>query len=51
MDEWELEEYIKAIDELERRELKDHGLLEQIRDEDGIRVPGCFYTLPAPFDV
>jgi hypothetical protein len=48
MDEWELEEYLAAIDEIERRVLKNEDLVEQIRDEDGIRVPGCFFVRPAP---
>ena len=50
MDEEEYLEYINAIDEIERRELKDGNLMEQIRDEDGARVPGCFFVKPAPFE-
>ena len=50
MDEIELEIYLNAINEIERRELSDAGLWESCRDEDGYAVPGCFYVKPAPFE-
>jgi len=50
MDEWELEEYLAAIDEIERRVLKNEDLVEQIRDEHGFKVPGCYVVRPAPFE-
>jgi len=54
MDETEYQEYIDAIDAVERRDRErfetNGALTEQIRDEDGFRVPGCFYVKPAPFE-
>jgi hypothetical protein len=54
MDEEELEEYLAAIDRLDSRintRERDSSVLEQLRDEDGYRVPGCFHTRPANIDV
>ena len=55
MDEDEYEGYldsIDAIDPLLRTELDDPimtgSLIQQLRDEDGNRVDGCYWTPPAP---
>jgi len=58
MDEEELEQYLELIDEQERRELWRlnelepaeirETLIDQLRDEDGMRVPGCYRINPAP---
>ena len=49
MDEDEYEEYCRAIDWLDtRQDSPDLNTLvqEQLRDEEGIRVPGCYVALP-----
>jgi hypothetical protein len=52
MDEDEYEEWLYQIDLIEQKQLaKEFGepdLLEQLRDENGFRVPGCYRVLPAP---
>jgi hypothetical protein len=52
MDEDEYDDYLYQIDLIEQRKLgqerKDCALWDQLRDEDGIRVPGCHRVLPAP---
>lgn len=50
MDEDEYDQLLRQIDALEQ-DARDQDLIEQCRDEDGLRVPGCYYVLPAPFDV
>jgi hypothetical protein len=47
MDEWEYEQYLNAISEIEQQAYEEQRLIEQIRDEDGLRVPGCYYVKPA----
>jgi len=47
MDEEEYEFYLTQIDELERKAYEEERLIEQCRDEDGIRVPGCYFVKPA----
>ena len=48
MDEKELEEYLRQIDKVESVRMGDDALLDQLRDEEGIGVPGCYRTLPIP---
>jgi hypothetical protein len=54
MDEEELDEYQKLIDLIEDRriirEIAESELLEQMRDEEYMRVPGCYRVLPAPVE-
>jgi hypothetical protein len=53
MDELEYENYLAAIDRLDSRAFvweREESVLEQLRDEDGYRVPGCFHTRPANID-
>lgn len=47
MDEEELLEYLHAIDALEGY-YQSGSLVADALDEDGYRVPGCTYILPAP---
>lgn len=54
MDEDELDVYLDAIDLMDpllRAEVSDRDnvrLHEQLRDDDGHRVPGCYRVRPAP---
>ena len=52
MDELEYEDWLYQIDLVEQKELAqermDARVYDQIRDEDGFRVPGCHRVLPAP---
>jgi len=52
MDESELEEYLELIDQVEQKELErihtQELLVDQLRDEHGFRVPGCYRVPPAP---
>ena len=53
MDETELQAYLDAIDKLDTRftvRENDGYVLEQLRDELGYRVDGCFYTKPSQTD-
>jgi hypothetical protein len=49
MDEEELEIYLNMIDQIERDDIKkrERPLREQLRDENGYRVPGCYRISPA----
>ena len=52
IDEEELQAYLDAIDNLDSR-IEVRGpdafdILEQLRDEYGYRVPGCYYTRSVP---
>ena len=47
MDKEAYELYLNAINEIEQRVYQESRLIEQIRDEDGIRVAGCFFVKPA----
>ena len=53
VDEDELELYLDAIDELDDRlqttNKQDYSetVSEQLRDEHGFRVPGCYRTAPS----
>ena len=51
MDESQYEAYLLAIDQLDGRlgpmdPDRDVILIEQMRDGDGIRVPGCYRKMP-----
>lgn len=48
MDEEELEEYLRQIERL--RDYEDSPLREQLVDEEGYAVPGCFRVVPAPVE-
>ena len=54
MDEHELDEYLSSIDFLDTRlgaRAPDDGddlQLEYLRDERGIRMPGCYRVRPTP---
>ena len=50
MDEEEYEDYLNQIDNMRwgTNELEHDSLQEQLRDEQGYRVPGCYRTRPAP---
>ena len=51
MDEIEYLQYLDEIDRLDRRIVDDkspYDILEQLRTEDGFRVPGCYHIKPAP---
>ena len=49
MSEEELQDYLDAIDNIDRRRMAENReLQEPCRDDDGYVVPGCSYTLPAP---
>lgn len=52
LDELEYEDWLYQIDLVEQKELAqermDARVYEQIRDEDGFRVPGCHRVLPVP---
>lgn len=48
MDEYELDEYLRAIDALEQGARENRDLVEPCRDEYGRVIPGCSYKLPAP---
>ena len=52
MDEMELEEYLDAIDRLDSRigadDKSPYDITEQLRDERGDRVEGCYVMRPAP---
>lgn len=50
MDEEEYEVYLRMIDEYQHRDMGDELITEQLRDEDGIRVDGCYRVLPAPVE-
>ena len=46
VNEEEYEEYLNQIDGMHEQ---DHApLREQLRDEDGNQVPGCYRIIPAP---
>ena len=47
MDEEELEEYMCQVFGIERYEYEPNELLNQLRDEDGFRVDGCYSVIPA----
>jgi len=47
MDEDEYEDYMHAIERLQYSDPQHQELTEQLRDEDGFRVEGCYVTLPA----
>ena len=48
MDEDEYEDYLNQIDNIQANELEYEALQEQLRDEHGHRVSGCYRTRPAP---
>lgn len=52
MDEEEYEKYLDQIDNLDAlingRAEEPTYIQDQLRDQDGIRVPGCYRTVPAP---
>ena len=51
MDEQEYQQYMEDIERLARHYIDDkspYDILEQLRDEEGERVPGCYYTRPSP---
>jgi len=48
MDEDEYEEYLRQISDLRESEVfRDHSR-EQLRDEEGLRVQGCYVVRPKP---
>ena len=56
MDPEEYESYLDQIDAMDpllrgRSEIDENeSLCEQLRDEHGLRVPGCYRVLPAYFE-
>ena len=50
MDETEYYEYLCQIDDMTwgANELENGPLQEQLRDENGYRIEGCYRTNPAP---
>ena len=51
MDEDQYESYLLAIDRLDKRlgpvdPDRETSVIEQMRDEDGFRVPGCYRRMP-----
>ena len=48
MTESELQEYLDAIDRLQTAALGEPNLLDEMRDEHGYLVEGCYHTRPAP---
>ena len=47
MDDDELDDYLRLVFELDE-EYGEKSLLEAIRGDDGIVVPGCFHVKSAP---
>ena len=47
MDEEEYEWYLRQVFDLHEYEHEEEPLQEQLRDENGYRVPGCYRTRPA----
>ncbi len=44
------EEYQEYLSQIEGMYEQDHApLREQLRDENGYQVPGCYRIIPAPF--
>lgn len=44
----EYDEYLRLINGFYEYDHHSKALLEPVRDEDGLVVPGCFYVKPAP---
>lgn len=56
MNEDELDQYLDAVDRLDTRlgptfTPDERPIFEQLRDEDGLRVPGCYRAFPKPGDI
>lgn len=47
MDEEEYDQYLNAVFGMDYMEERG-DLCQQLRDDDGYRVPGCYRVMPAP---
>ena len=48
MSETEYEQFLNAICDLSEIDEDERVLMDQLRDDNGYPVPGCYRVLPAP---